>query len=1400
MSSIRIFILSLLLVSFSLGTAAYAAGPTSNWLYGRSIMTFEDNGSTTTTPVPTVPLSYSSYSLSADNGSLLFFGTGSRVYKHQEDGTNLLISNNLSAATNVSQAAVFFPVRDSSEVELLHVPATGSMRHSRLDYNGAKSSDIWTFANATIPDTNRSKAITVVDHANKRDTWIVSMLHTEDAGKGFEVLLYDGSTFTKKNVSVPSANANGIGQFSNFMFSPKGQTLVFSYLVGGQMGFAQYSFDTSTGELTFVRNYDVAAAAGGLSAGGLAFSGDGHYLYIGGGSATSTDIYQLDMTEADPTPVKMAVDRNTVLGGAQLAPNGNIYYCVANFVGELHISNADKAYTGGADGAQVITSLDTDIGSQRPGLPLFNQSLLFADAMKIERSYADLKLAIEASRLPVGTLSAYGICWTDANRMPLITDSILSATDVAAPPTWDMSGRLTPGTDYTIRAFATVDGTTTYYDLLKLNLAVPPSVDVSASDTNVAAGDTANLRVVPVAGCTYLWEQVNGTAVTLADPTAVNTTFVMPTGKVGMRVVVRKTDGTSASGAVVVSSGPEAVIETASDVSNAGGVDLVAQAQAGATYLWEQTGGPSVTITNSTSREAHFDATGVANGTALTFKLTVTDANGTTVTTKVITVRTPPSVVFVGIPSKAKAGVAVGLVVQPVAGATYAWTKTAGVAVVINNANTANANFSMPATAGTMTFKATITDAHGIASSKTVSVKRDVPPVAAAGPDQNATEGSTITLSGDDSSDAMGEALTYAWTQISGTAVTLTGSTNSNCTFVAPVVPLAGEALGFRLTVRDPDGQTDTDDVTVNVAFLNDAPIADAGPNQQIEVGGLVTLKGDNSYDSDVEAITYKWTQTDGNSTVTLSDDTAANPTFTAPATPGSLRFNLTVKDTAGLEGNDDVVCNVVPVGSGKVAPIAAAGPDCTVALGAKVSLNGFNSHALGADNYLTSYSWRRVSGPAVTIGSTSSARTSFTAPNTAAELVFELTVKDKNGLSATDKLIVNVTGAGNPPVANAGNDQTVSSGAVGVALDASGSSAPGSSISSYLWRQTSGLAVTLSNTRVSNPTFTAPVLGAGAEALTFRLTVSNAAGLTDSDNIIVNVDGGGALLMPTAVAGNDVNATGRSVEGLTVTLNGNASTPNGGATLSSYSWKQVCGPNAPLADPSAIETTLVCPATDIAATLVYELTVTDSNNMESTARTSIVYDPNAFPDIDDTQIEFVAYDGVQHLGISPKDPIGGSTATSGEIVALSPVDPDNTNATGTTPTDMTLGLINFKVRVEKPGDSTEIVVELPSAAAGWVKLNDSGEWTNYEHVVFSADRKTVTITLTDGGDGDDDGLANGIICDPSGPGVLGGSGIAGVGGGCTMVPRSSAGVDMLLLLLGGVGLALYRGRRQFRN
>ena len=113
----------------------------------------------------------------------------------------------------------------------------------------------------------------------------------------------------------------------------------------------------------------------------------------------------------------------------------------------------------------------------------------------------------------------------------------------------------------------------------------------------------------------------------------------------------------------------------------------------------------------------------------------------------------------------------------------------------------------------------------------------------------------------------------------------------------------------------DGNGLIDEEDWTVCAGPENQPPVADAGPDQTVYEGDVVTLDGSSSTDSDDGIAFYSWTQRGGIS-VTLSDPAAAQPTFTAPSVGSSgesLTFQLTVTDFSGLSATDDGVITALP-------------------------------------------------------------------------------------------------------------------------------------------------------------------------------------------------------------------------------------------------------------------------------------------------------------------------------------------------------------------------------------------------------------------------------------------------------------------------------------------------------
>jgi YVTN family beta-propeller protein len=208
-------------------------------------------------------------------------------------------------------------------------------------------------------------------------------------------------------------------------------------------------------------------------------------------------------------------------------------------------------------------------------------------------------------------------------------------------------------------------------------------------------------------------------------------------------------------------------------------------------------------------------------------------------------------------------------------------------------------------------------------------------------------------------------------------------------------------------SVSNPD-QADSNGDGVGDA-CNTSPVSNAGTDQTVTAGTLVTLNGTGSSDPDngPSPLTYSWTQTSG-PTVTLTGADTTQPSFT-PETAGTYVFSLVVNDGLVSSTADSVTVTVNDAPSGSnTAPTAQAGPDQSVTAGTPVTLNGTGSSDSDNGPSPLTYSWTQTSGPAVTLTGADTAQPSFT-PGTAGTYVFSLVVNDGSANSAPDSVTITV-------------------------------------------------------------------------------------------------------------------------------------------------------------------------------------------------------------------------------------------------------------------------------------------------------------------------------------------------------------------------------------------------------
>jgi hypothetical protein len=150
--------------------------------------------------------------------------------------------------------------------------------------------------------------------------------------------------------------------------------------------------------------------------------------------------------------------------------------------------------------------------------------------------------------------------------------------------------------------------------------------------------------------------------------------------------------------------------------------------------------------------------------------------------------------------------------------------------------------------------------------------------------------------------------------------------------------------------------------------------------------------------------------------------------------------------------------------------------------------------------------------------------------------------------------------------------------------------------------------------------------------------------------------------------------------------------------------------------------------------------------------------DSDHIPDAEQDDIKCLSTeDGLNFLGLSFK-----GSATVSAIDSVMSEDAGETltfSASVAKPKHLPFGLLSFKLLVNEPGDEAEVTIYFSKRwpkGSKWYKYDSIEEsWRDFsDYVQFSPNRKSVTLTLTDGGLGDADGIANGIIVDPSGIGT----------------------------------------------
>lgn len=588
-------------------------------------------------------------------------------------------------------------------------------------------------------------------------------------------------------------------------------------------------------------------------------------------------------------------------------------------------------------------------------------------------------------------------------------------------------------------------------------------------------------------------------------------------------------------------------------------------------------------------------------------------------------------------------------------------------------------------------------------------------------------------------------------------------------------------------------------------------PIADAGENQSVNEAAQATLNG--SLSSTAGFAAYTWTQKAGPA-VSLSDVHAQSPTFTAPLVNGAtdLVFEIKVSAKCGADATDQVTVTVNDLGFNVAASgwvwndpdkdgyqdpeetgidnvtvkLFDASCDCQVATTTTAGGGFYQMAVPSPGNY-----YARFTPPAGYM---------FTPKDINVD---ELDSDAETALGKTDVAALANDGvnidwdagmyafSGNVNLAQALNLLKTRPNLVIVDVRETATEfcAPGGHIYcavNYPWTS-GGLAANYTDLDPAAETLVTCAVGGRS---TFAVNFLAAHGFTNLYNMIPGMSDWITAGYPVAVCGQTFPVSDAGIdkvmeEGRTVTIGG----PNTSRMddFFRYEWIKVSGPDVALSNAGAVTATFVAPKVAGPTQLVFSLrTSTDRCESATTDTVTITVGDNGldealYPGAD---VTFRTYDGSGGLGID---------AELGELVALAAVDPAGIAATAGRPEAFPFGLVSLAMKTTV-GGTARFVIILPNAApanSAWYKYGRTG-WKNLTATgaaVFDAARTRVTISIVDGGADDADGLANGMVVDPSGLGTVTAPAPdqdkpktdAGGGGGCfvrtiTNLPASGPG------------------------
>jgi hypothetical protein len=621
---------------------------------------------------------------------------------------------------------------------------------------------------------------------------------------------------------------------------------------------------------------------------------------------------------------------------------------------------------------------------------------------------------------------------------------------------------------------------------------------------------------------------------------------------------------------------------------------------------------------------------------------------------------------------------------------TYKWTQISGPTIVggITDDTTDSPSFTTPTVSGHQDIVVQVEVSDGL-SVKTAQVTFAIDPffvpaklplTVVASKDATVIEGSIVNPRAT-VTNYYGTPI-YAWTQLSGPTVVITGADTQAASFTAPA---SSGTVELEFTVTEPDNSTATATVTYQIQTAIKVN-ASASSNRILE-GETLDLVATTSDVNGTASYVWSVVSDGGTSIVTADISNAAIAQASLPIPAVDQDRTLVLQVVATDSANAQTATSQVTVDITDRHMRIDLGADAHIPSGQTGHLHTNTQGGLAP----FTYTWTDSIPATLVGGPTDTGNPSFTAPavSHSVDLQFDVTVTDSLNNSARDSITMTVD---QPPFSvNADVDFSVSEG-VTVQLGATGINGTGTT---WSWSQTAGQAVSLSNDSIANPTFIAPAQGAGIKE-TFSFTVTGTSnGQAKSDTVNVVVQG----VPDIAAHTNNVSVHA----GATVTLAGSVT---GTGTVTKLEWSQTSNgvsvgtlTNATVTgDVKALNTTFVAPAVNADTTLTFDFLATGTGNSQHVSATvTIIANPLSVSAGSDIRVKSGATLQLQAVSSNAANYAWSQTAGTPTVTLIN----GNTNGASFVAPDVTADTtLTFEVDVTGGGlpgtDTVDVIVYEP--------------------------------------------------------------------------------------------------------